>query len=127
MAGAQGVQRITHAEFVAEAQARFGEDSKQWRFVCPRCGHECPVQAWKDVGAPAGAVAFSCIGRYTGINRPKDGGPCDWTLGGLFRIHRLVVVLEDGTEQPAFELAPRPLDKTPPSAREVVPRTNPDR
>ena len=93
--------RLTLAEFHAEAIRRFGSDWKEWRFVCPNCGCEQTANDLIDAGAGGGdldavgrLLAFSCVGRFT------DEKGCDWTLGGLFRIHRLEV---DG--RPAFELA----------------------
>lgn len=59
------MQTMTHAEWLAEATRRFGDDPMAWKFVCPSCGHIASVQDWKDAGAPEGAVAFSCIGRYS--------------------------------------------------------------
>lgn len=44
-------------------------------------------------------VGFSCIGRWTGAGAPRskpDGKPCNWTLGGLFRLHKMEVELPDG-------------------------------
>jgi hypothetical protein len=52
---------------------------------------------------------FSCIGRVTGAGEHKRGAKpgkgCDWSLGGLFRLHRLVIVDDEGKEHPFFELA----------------------
>ncbi|QAU22862.1 hypothetical protein EO087_01725 [Dyella sp. M7H15-1] len=63
-------------------------------------------------GATPAAVAryfgFSCVGRFTGAPGPRnvpDGNPCDWTLGGLFSLHRLEVVTDDGVVHPCFEPA----------------------
>lgn len=56
------MQKMTHAE----GQRRFGTDPLEWQFVCPSCGHVASVKDWKTAGAPEGAVAFSCVGRYTG-------------------------------------------------------------
>lgn len=82
--------------------------------VCPACG---TVQSARDlIAAGAGAdfeevrkkLGFSCVGRYTGAPSPRpvpDGQPCDWTLGGLFQIHTLEVIADDGKAYPIFELA----------------------
>jgi hypothetical protein len=51
-------------------------------------------------------VFMSCEGRYT------KGVGCDWTLGGLFRIHTLEVVRE-GDVVPCFEFADANIVGTP--------------
>lgn len=54
------------------------------------------------------ALGSSCIGRKMRAPSPRkvpDGQPCDWTLGGLFRMHTLEVVTPDGQTHPHFELA----------------------
>jgi hypothetical protein len=82
--------------------------------ICPRCG---TVQSARDlIAAGAGAdfdavskyLGFSCVGRFTGAGSPRktpDGKPCNWTLGGLFALHKLEVVTPDGKRHPRFELA----------------------
>ena len=68
-----------------------------WKFVCPSCRHVASVKDWKDAGAPEGAIAFSCIGRYTGAGGDKTfrgaGGPCDYAGGGLFGLNPVEVSL----------------------------------
>ncbi|WP_337058180.1 VVA0879 family protein [Pseudomonas sp. USHLN015] len=84
-----------------------------WR--CPMCS---TVQSAADliaagVGDKFEAVelylAFNCVGRYTGAGSPSEmkgqGKGCNWTLGGLFRMHELEVVTEDGKRYPQFEPA----------------------
>ncbi|MFY9480249.1 MAG: VVA0879 family protein [Aquabacterium sp.] len=83
-------------------------------FKCPMCR---TLQNARDlIAAGAGKtfeevetyLAFSCVGRWTGAGSPRkepDGQPCNWTLGGLFPLHRMVVVTQDGEEHPRFELA----------------------
>ena len=34
----------------------------------------------------------------------SDGQPCNWTLGGLFTLHKLEVITEDGQKHPRFEV-----------------------
>lgn len=53
-------------------------------------------------------LGFSCVGRFTQAGPPRrkpDGRPCNWTLGGLFKLHTLEVVDEEGQAHPLFELA----------------------
>jgi hypothetical protein len=102
---------ITHAEWLAEGERRFGTDKTAWRFVCPACGHVASVADWKAAGAPEAAVAFSCVGRWTGAKREAFGdgkGPCNYTGGGLFALNPVTVSLESGGSITAFELAEEP-------------------
>lgn len=83
-------------------------------FRCPRCKTLQCAQDWIDAGAGTTFedvepyLAYSCIGRFTGApgaRREPDGKPCDWTLGGLLRLHHFEVELPDGSVAPRFELA----------------------
>lgn len=104
--------RMTDDAWRALAAERFGSDPMKWRFVCPSCGHVAAVEDWKKAGAPEGAVAFSCIGRYTGDAAAaaaafrNKGGPCNYTSGGLFCINKVFVTIEGAEEVPAFAVAP---------------------
>ena len=71
-------------------------------FRCPKCN---TLQSANDlIKAGAGEnfgeveeyLAFSCVGRF---NSEKG---CDWTLGGLFKIHELEVVTPNGEKHPYF-------------------------
>lgn len=90
-------------DFIAEAEKRFGTDRTKWKFICPRCKTPQSGQDLVDAGVKKECVndylGFSCIGRWT-----KDKG-CDWTLGGLFKIHTLEIEDHDGKMHPYFELA----------------------
>lgn len=100
---------ITHAEWVAEGRRLFGEDTMQWRFVCPSCWHIASVADWKEAGAPEGAVAFDCVGRYDGhMDRPmcSKPGPCNYTGAGLFKLNPVAVRFPDGKMRRAFAFAP---------------------
>ena len=82
-------------EWKAEAVKRFGEDSKNWKFVCPMCKTEQTPKDLIDTGMTEdemqGYIGFSCIGRF---NNKLTG--CDWTLGGLFQIHTVEINTGDG-------------------------------
>lgn len=91
-------------------------DPEDFAFICPMCG--CVQSARDLIAAGAGEnldavekyLGFSCVGRFTGAASPRkehDGNPCNWTLGGLFRFHRLEVEFDDGATRPIFELASR--------------------
>ncbi len=113
------MKTIPQSEFVAEATKRFGPKARNWQFVCPACGTLQTPQQFLDAGVSEDKVrtvmGFSCIGRYTGqgdagIAAKSKGLPwdrgCNWTLGGLLRIHTLALILDDGSHSPIFELAP---------------------
>lgn len=104
--------RMTHAEWIAEGERRFGADKMQWQFVCPVCKHVANVADWHAAGAPEGCIAFSCVGRYLpgsreafGTKKRRPGGPCNYAGGGLFKLNPVVVSLPDGKEMDAFAFA----------------------
>lgn len=96
------VRQISREEWLRTARDLFGEDPLEWRFQCPKCGTS---QSGNDLLAAGVSrdeldrvLAFSCIGRFE-----SDQG-CNWTLGGLFRIHATEVVIE-GVPRPVFDFA----------------------
>lgn len=110
----QHLKTVPHADWKAEAVRRFGSDPMGWKFVCPSCGHVARVKDWQDAGAPEGAVAFSCIGRYTGDAEAADartfkngGGPCNYAGGGLIELNPMTVVFDDGDTRQVFAFAER--------------------
>lgn len=107
------MERMTLSEFHAAVKAQ-GVAREDVALVCPMCA---TVQSGRDLIA-AGAAAdfdsiekdlgFSCVGRWTNAPGPRkepDGEPCNWTLGGLFALHKLEVITEDGKAHPRFALA----------------------
>lgn len=104
----EAVTTISRAEWIAEATRRFGNDPMDWRFVCPVCKHEAAARDWHAARAPEGAIAFSCVGRWTGAGTGfgKQGAskPCNYTGGGLFRLNPVRVVHE-GIEHQVFAFA----------------------
>lgn len=117
------MKTMTLKEFQAEYKAQGVGSREEVCFICPMCG---AIQNGKDfidagVGADFDAVekyvGFSCIGRFTSAGSPRkdpDGKPCNWTLGGMFKLHKMEVLTEDGNHHPVFELA------TPEQAAEKV-------
>lgn len=109
------MQTLSLKEFHAACKAQ-APSADLIVFKCPMCG---TLQTARDlIAAGAGPdldaveryLGFSCIGRFTGAPGPRkepDGQPCNWTLGGLFRLHKLEVVTPDGEHHPRFELATR--------------------
>lgn len=71
-------------------------------FLCPNCGTLQSANdliksgAGKDFTEIAPYLGFSCIGRW------DNSKGCDWSLGGLFRIHELEVIDDKGKIHPYF-------------------------
>lgn len=87
---------------------------EHFAFKCPMCGtvqssHDLiKAGAGKDFEEVFKYLGFSCFGRFTKAGPPRktnDGQPCNWTLGGLLRMHKLEVVDDEGTHHPHFEPA----------------------
>jgi hypothetical protein len=76
--------------------------------VCPICKVERSVQQWIDAGAHEGAIAFSCVGRYTGGPGTlfDDLQLCNYAGGGLFALNPVTVEFSDGKTRGVFEFAP---------------------
>jgi hypothetical protein len=100
--------RMTYDEWLARGRELFGENSLQWRMVCPGCGHvQTPddFRPFKDQGATPDSARQECIGRYTaGRSWAYDGGdgPCDYAAYGLFHIAPVIVTTPDGKEHFCF-------------------------
>ena len=91
---------MTLDEWKAKGKELFGGDFLDWAFVCPVCKHVATARDYRDAGAPPGAVAFSCVGRWAGAKReafggPDDGkdlpGPCNYSGSGLFMVNPVEV------------------------------------
>lgn len=107
------MKTMTLSEFRDAVRAQ-GVPMEHVAMKCPMCG---VVQSGNDlIAANAGPdfeavekyLGFSCLGRFTGAGAPRkehDGKPCNWTLGGLFSLHKFEVVTPDGKMHPRFELA----------------------
>ena len=100
-------QVMSHAEWLAEGERRFGPDMDKWKFVCPSCGCVASVADWKRLDG-VDMIAFSCVGRLTASPKElfdKTGGPCNYAGGGLFRLNPIIVVLDDGSKHECFAFA----------------------
>jgi len=103
-------------EYMDEAKKRFGTEPINWKFVCPICKTEQTaadlVAAGVDRKEVENYIGFSCIGRWTNAGpckkADKPGKGCDWTLGGLFQLHELEIITDDGVHHPRFALAEKP-------------------
>ena len=103
---------ISEADWQREGELLFGPDRRAWRFVCPSCAHIARVTDWQRSGAPEGAVAYNCIGRFPGSGvSPQDaataafgrsGGPCNYTGGGIFNLNPVTINFDDGRESGRF-------------------------
>jgi predicted RNA-binding Zn-ribbon protein involved in translation (DUF1610 family) len=110
----QGMETKTYEEVVSEMTAQ-GVPLEHVAFKCPMCGtiqsaaDLMSVGAGKNYDEVAGYIGFSCIGRWTHHKPPpaQKGTQygCNWTLGGLFQMHDLVVISPDGEKHPSFLLA----------------------
>ncbi len=96
------MKTMTIDEFHKKGEELFGEKARNWEFVCPNCQTVQSGKNFLDLGMKGEEIqkyiGFSCIGRF---NDCKTG--CDWTLGGLFQCHKMIVIDEKGKEHPRFE------------------------
>ena len=108
------MRKLTIPEFHAELKAQ-GVTHEDFAFVCPMCAK---VQSGRDlIAAGAGKtfddvesyLGFSCVGRWTDAGPPPKAGKtqdgCNWTLGGLFSLHKLEIIDAKGETHPTFEPA----------------------
>lgn len=106
------MERIDTTELHMRMKAQGVSAREHIAFKCPICSTVQSMASLVHWGAPADKVenyiGFSCEGRFSGAGPYVDGSAnrgCDWTLGGLFKMHTLEVVLPDGKVQPSFALA----------------------
>lgn len=119
------MKSVSLAEFHEQMKAQ-GVPFEHVAFKCVMCGTIQSAQSLINAGAGKTLdevekyIAFSCVGRWTNAGPQTRGTApgkgCDWTLGGLFRIHKVEVVYPDGSGRACFELA------TPEEARELMSR-----
>lgn len=79
--------RITQAELMAEATARFGKDPMAFAFRCPQCDDVATIADFVNLGF-GDRAGQECIGRSLGaLTKPKPTNErgCDWAAYGLFR------------------------------------------
>ena len=110
------MKTMTVEEFHVAIRDQGAASIEDVKMVCPMC--QVHQSANDLIAAGAGAtfadvekyLGFSCVGRWLNAPCPRnepDGKPCNWTLGGLFTLHKLEVVTEDGQRHPRFEVAPK--------------------
>lgn len=109
------MRKITVEQFHIELKSQGVSAREHTALKCPACGTIQSMTLLLEQGCPADKVetqiGFSCVGRWNDAGSPtRDGKPagakpgCNWTLGGLFRIHTLEVEM-DGKLHPIFEPA----------------------
>jgi len=108
--------KISHEQWLAEAERRYGASLRKIRVVCPACGHIQSGEDFLKYMTPDKAIqvfAFSCIGRFNGSATrgafEKGQGPCDYTNGGLITLGPICVEFEEGKERLTFDFADEPL------------------
>lgn len=58
----KGTQKVIKvADWLKELESRFGEDSEDWKFVCPSCGHVQSVADFKAIGVDGNKAYCECI------------------------------------------------------------------
>jgi hypothetical protein len=116
------MEQITVEELHARLKAQGVSAREHIAFKCINCVTVQSIDSLRKAGCPSDKaetqVGFSCEGRWSGAGpwpgdknktakaraRRKIRG-CDWTLGGLFRLHRIEVIDADGKPQPIFDIA----------------------
>jgi hypothetical protein len=114
-------EQITVEQFHDRLKAQGVSSREHTALVCPICGTVQSLASLIKAGVAADKaenyIGFSCEGRFT------DAGPwpsskdmtakakkrravrgCNWTLGGLFKVHNLEI-MQDGVTHPMFEVA----------------------
>ncbi len=85
-------------EFTRRLRAQ-GVPREHAAFICPVCGtvqSAALLLKYATEEQADRALGYSCVGRYSRagawVGKPSPAGPgCNWTLGGLLRIHELEV------------------------------------
>lgn len=92
----------------------YGDDKLQWQFKCSVCGHvQIPedFRQYNTGNLPPDIAYQCCIGRFMPDDTVRDAfngkgkGPCDYSLGGLFRIPGVEILTPDGEPHYAFAFA----------------------
>lgn len=109
-----GPEKISFEEWNKRLDAQ-GQKLAHLAFKCPICGTVQSMTSLRKAGVPDDKLdtylGFSCEGRWTNAGPWDSKKPeraairgCDWTLGGLFRLHKLEIE-KDGETHPMFEIA----------------------
>jgi predicted RNA-binding Zn-ribbon protein involved in translation (DUF1610 family) len=104
----EAAAEMSFEEWESLGKKLYGDDKRQWKFKCPSCGHvQSPedFRKYKEKGAFPSDAYYNCLGRYDPTSEGtifKKGQPCNYTLGGLFKLSSRVVV--DGDKRHAVFL-----------------------
>lgn len=115
-------QQITIEEFHSRLKTQGVSAREHIAFKCVICSTVQSMASLVKAGCPPEKsetqIGFSCEGRWSNAgpypsDKKKDAKSrarrqmrgCDWTLGGLFRLHKLEVIDADGKPQPIFDIA----------------------
>ena len=114
------MQTIPLAEFQATLRAQ-NVPRDDVAFKCPICSTVQSMRSLMAAGASADQaerqIGFSCEGRLTGVGAFPGSEKtakakarrlvrgCDWSLGGLFQLHQLEVIDNEGKAKPFFQIA----------------------
>jgi hypothetical protein len=116
------IETITMTEARTRMAAQGMSEQKDMAFVCPICATVQSMRSLVLAGADRDkvdrSIGFSCEGRFS------DAGPwpaskdksakatkrrsirgCDWSLGGLFKLHNTEIEHENGSKSPTFAIA----------------------
>jgi hypothetical protein len=104
-----GVRIIPWAEWMEEGKRLFGPNRQNWNFRCPACGRsQNALDFIKNHIDPRGRVFMTCIGRFMPVSEDPWAVKCRFTLEGLIRFPRVVVLFGEGDKEleiPVFEYA----------------------
>lgn len=106
-------ERISIKEFHSRLKAQEVSGKEHHALVCPQCGTVQSVASLVRAGlsrvSAEAVTGWSCEGRVHEASARRKGKVrgCDWTLGGLFKIHELEVINPDGKPHPMFQVASR--------------------
>lgn len=97
-------------EWRSEAVKRFGDDPKEWKFVCPSCGMIQSVKDFLELGGCPDDAAQECIGlhKWKSSLKPGDALGCGCTSYGIIGTMgkgRIVTDLK-GYSAEVFDFAP---------------------
>lgn len=110
------MKQITLEQYHSELRAQ-DVPRNDLAMICPACGGVQSGRDFIDAGETEWEtietyLGFSCVGRFMKAGPPpKDKAPenrCNWTLGGLFKIHELEVLIDENgktVRHPRFLLA----------------------
>ncbi len=98
-------RKMTHAELLAEARRRFGDDVLDIAFTCGNCGDTATIREFRDAGN-ADVAGQECIGRLLGALGERDwkGRGCNWSAYGLIP-GPWIIEFADGKTVRSFPLA----------------------